>query len=214
MDDDEVFAAIADERRMIADVLDTLDETQWATQSLCGEWDVRGVAAHLLAPTVTTIPEVIWLVLRARGDFEKSNVALTDRVVRSHGRQLPQMLRAKADHRFSPPGGGPLAPLTDLLIHGQDIRRPLGIDRTVRPDRLRASLDFLMSPAARRGFAPLQLDVRWVADDADWQSGPPDGARPTVSGPGEAVMMALTRRPVALDDLSGDGVDVVRSALS
>jgi uncharacterized protein (TIGR03083 family) len=171
-----------------------------------------GVAGHLVAPTITGIPEILWLVLRARGNFEKSNVALTDRVVRRHGYRLPQMLRDNADHRFTPPGGGPIAPLTDLLIHGQDIRRPLGLDRSFDPERQRAALDFLTSPASRRGFAPLRLDVRWVADDVDWATGPADG--PTVSGPGEAVMLALTRRAVALDELSGDGVDVVRAALA
>ena len=80
MDDEQTFAAIAEERRALADVLDGLDAAQWSTPSLCGEWDVRGVAAHLVAPTVTGIPEILWLVLRARGNFEKSNVALTDRV--------------------------------------------------------------------------------------------------------------------------------------
>ncbi|MBE7160380.1 MAG: maleylpyruvate isomerase family mycothiol-dependent enzyme [Williamsia herbipolensis] len=209
MDDAQIFAAIADERRVLADVLDGLDDRQWATQSLCGAWDVRGVAAHLLGPTVTGIPEVLWLVLRARGNFERSNKALTDRVVARYGARLPQMLRANADHRFTPPGGGPIAPLTDLLIHGQDIRRPLGLARSFDPDRQRAALDFLTSPASRRGFAPLRLPIRWLAEDIGWESG--TGA--TVSGTAEAVMLALTRRPVVLDELSGDGVGVVRTAL-
>lgn len=213
MDDAQVFDAIADERRMLADVLDGLDEAQWATQSLCGEWDVRDVAAHLLGPTVTGIPEILWLVVRARGDFEKSNMALTDRVVARHGDRLPQMLRDNASHRFTPPGTGPVAPMTDLLIHGQDIRRPLGIERSFDPGRLRAALDFLDSPASRRGFAPLRVPVRWVADDVDWSSGPASDALPTVAGTAEAVMLARTRRAVAVDDLSGDGVDVVRAAL-
>ncbi|MEH3154743.1 MAG: maleylpyruvate isomerase family mycothiol-dependent enzyme [Gordonia paraffinivorans] len=123
------------------------------------------------------------------------------------------MLRDNADHRFTPPGTGPVAPLTDLLIHGQDIRRPLGLDRSFDADRLRAALDFLTSRASRRGFAPLRLPVRWVADDVDWSSGAARADLPTVTGPAEAVMLALTRRPVAVDDLSGDGVDVVRDAL-
>lgn len=178
-------------------------------RSRCGEWDLRGVAAHLLGPTVTGIPEILRLVLRARGDFEKSNMALTDRVVARYGDRLPKMLRDNAEHRFTPPGTGPVAPMTDLLIHGQDIRRPLGIERTFDADRLRAALDFLISPASRRGFAPLRVPVRWVADDIGWES--ESGA--TVVGTAEAVMLALTRRPVAVDDLSGDGVDVVRAAL-
>ena len=213
MDDAQIFDAIADERRVLADVLDGLDKTQWATQSLCGKWDVRGVAAHLLGPTVTGIPEILWLVLRARGNFEKSNMALTDRVVARYGDRLPQMLRDNADHRFTPPGTGPVAPMTDLLVHGQDIRRPLGIERSFDADRQRAALDFLNSPASRRGFAPLRVPVRWVADDVGWSSGPASGDLPTVTGPAEAVMLSLTRRPVAVEDLSGDGVDVGRAAL-
>ncbi|MEH3154744.1 MAG: maleylpyruvate isomerase N-terminal domain-containing protein [Gordonia paraffinivorans] len=71
MDDAQIFDAIADERRTLADVLDGLDDSQWATQSLCGAWDVRGVAAHLLGPTVTGIPEILWLVLRARGGLRE-----------------------------------------------------------------------------------------------------------------------------------------------
>ena len=213
MDDAPVFDAVADERRVLADVLDGLTDAQWATPSLCGAWDVRGVAAHLVAPTITGIPEILWLVLRARGNFDRSNVSLTDRVVRRHGERLPQMLRDNADHRFTPPGVGPIAPLTDLLIHGQDIRRPLGIERSFDPDRQRAALDFLNSPASRRGFAPLRVPVRWVADDVDWSSDPASGDLPTVSGTAEALMLALTRRAVAVDDLSGAGVDVVRAAL-
>ena len=49
---------------------------------------------------------------------------------------LADIQRARATSRFTPPGHGPTAPLTDLQIHGQDIRRPLGLTRDLDPDRV------------------------------------------------------------------------------
>ncbi|MFZ0225799.1 MAG: maleylpyruvate isomerase N-terminal domain-containing protein, partial [Mycobacterium sp.] len=41
MDRDQIFAATAQERRRIADLIDDLDEAQLATPSLCAGWDVK-----------------------------------------------------------------------------------------------------------------------------------------------------------------------------
>ena len=49
MDRDLVFAAVADERRRIADLVDELDDAQLAMPSLCEGWDIKTVAAHLVS---------------------------------------------------------------------------------------------------------------------------------------------------------------------
>ena len=49
VDKDFVFAAVADERRRIAVLIDGLDDAQLATASLCTGWDVKTVAAHLVS---------------------------------------------------------------------------------------------------------------------------------------------------------------------
>jgi uncharacterized protein (TIGR03083 family) len=49
VDEEFVFAAVADERREIAALIDGLDDAQLATQSLCAGWDVKTVAAHLVS---------------------------------------------------------------------------------------------------------------------------------------------------------------------
>jgi uncharacterized protein (TIGR03083 family) len=97
-----------------------------------------------------------------------------------------------------------VTPLTDLLIHGQDIRRPLGLTREFEAHRLRAALDFLASKRAHPGFVPRGrlAGLRLRATDLDWTSG--EGAE--VSGPGEALMMAMAGRQVALAELTGAGV--------
>lgn len=209
MDDDQLFAAIADERRVMADLLDTLTESQWATPSLCAGWTVRDVAAHLVMPLITPMPKFALAMAKARGSFDKANIALTGAVARKHGQALPAMLREHADSRFTPPGNGPLAPLTDITVHGQDIRRPLGLTREFDPERMAAILTFLTSPAAQRGFSASK-DVtayRWEATDLDFSV----GEGPAVRGPAEALLLVLTGRPVGLADVTGDGADILRA---
>ena len=71
-------------------------------------------------------------------------------------RLLPKSLTlfAKgADHRLSPPVTGPLAGLTDVLVHAADIRIPLGIPHTADPEHVAWVLDFLTS-RRQLGFFP------------------------------------------------------------
>lgn len=85
MSDDEIFEAIADERRSLANTLETLTPAQWDHASLCGEWTVRDVAAHLVAPMVIPIWRFGVLMLRTRGNFDEANKMMTELVVRQHG---------------------------------------------------------------------------------------------------------------------------------
>ena len=181
------FAEIADERRGFADLIDTLTAEQLATPSLCLGWTVHDIAAHLVLPMVT-------------------NMALTRSLARIKSpAELAALLRKHAESRFTPPVGlGSIAPLTDAIVHAQDARRPLGIAREIPPARLLAILAFQVSPLAARGFVPKARTAgqSFAASDLDWTAG--DG--PLVQGTGEALMMALCGRRVALDELTGDGL--------
>lgn len=96
---DQIHAAIAQERRRIADLIDSLDDAQLATDSLCSGWDIKTVAAHLLTPLVegTVRPTLLGLL---RGSLSR----LVDE--RAHrGAQLPvaeiaATLRDLADHQY------------------------------------------------------------------------------------------------------------------
>lgn len=46
----DLFSAIASERRSLANLLEHLTPDQQETQSLCSEWTVKQVAAHLVMP--------------------------------------------------------------------------------------------------------------------------------------------------------------------
>lgn len=208
----DLFAEIADERRELADLLSGLTREQQAARSLCEQWSVHDVAAHLVLPLEVGTGMFLLAVLACRGSFDRANVRLTSRQARRPFEELVAVLRHKAETRFTPPGAGPEAPLTDLLVHGLDIRWPLGLAREVPERRLRTSLDFLTSRAGR-GLVPEGLSrggLRIAADDVDWAH----GSGPTVRGSAEALLLVLTGRTAALDRLSGDGAPALRARLA
>jgi uncharacterized protein (TIGR03083 family) len=199
----EILAMIADERRRTADLIDTLSPEQLRTPSLCAEWTVHDVAAHLYAAVATPLRSFLWAVLRSGMNPHRANLRIVaDVAARCSATDLAAGLRENAEKPFKPPFVGYLGPLTDLLVHGQDMRRPLGISHDLRPEPLRTALDFVVGGKAI-GFAPKDIGtgIRYEATDLDWSS----GSGPLVQGTGEALLMALTGRLVALDDLTGDG---------
>ena len=91
--------------------------------------------------------------------------------------------------------------LVDGTIHHQDIRRALDRPRVVPPDRLERILPLVPSnPRLGAGRRIRGLGLR--ATDVEWAHG--DG--PEVTGPGEALLLAMTGRPAALADLEGPGL--------
>ena len=198
-----IWDNVADERRRLADELEGFTETQWSTPSLCDGWTVKDTAAHLTTTFHTSMPKFMLKVITS-GGFNRANakIAVAEGSQRSTS-DIVDELRANAEHRFTPPGLGPEAPLLDVVVHGRDIGRPLGLSWTVAPEVAEQVLDFLMTKKAKvvhpnGGIA----DLRFEATDINWSGG--EGA--VVSGPAEALLMAVSGRPAALDDLSGDGL--------
>ncbi|MDT0276480.1 maleylpyruvate isomerase family mycothiol-dependent enzyme [Blastococcus goldschmidtiae] len=207
----DTFAEIADERRRLAELVPGLTEQQLATQSLCSEWTVRDVVAHLVVPLEVGIPRFALAMLRARGSFDRANVRLARAQARRPIGELTEVLRRKADSQFTPPGAGPEAPLTDLLVHDLDIRWPLGLRCDVPPARLRTALTFAASsPVGGKVSARTLSGLRFHADDLGWAH----GGGPAVCGPAEALLLGITGRTAALDHLEGDGVPTLRSRLA
>ncbi len=76
-------------------------------------------------------------------------------------------------------------------------------------ERLRAVLDVAHEPRGPGKVAAWAKGATFVATDLDWRA----GAGPAVEGPGEALLMALSQRPAALAELSGEGLDAFRRRL-
>ncbi len=94
----------------------------------------------------------------------------------------------------------------EAVIHGEDIRKPLGISHTYNMTALRQAADMYVGSNALIGAKNRIQGVRLEATDTDWST----GSGPTASGSMLAVLMAMTGRSVFLHEMSGDGVAVLR----
>ncbi|MEV6064282.1 maleylpyruvate isomerase family mycothiol-dependent enzyme [Nocardia asteroides] len=191
---------LAEERRELVELLHGLTEQQWEAPSLCAGWRVRDVLGHLLTDTLGPL-QYAAAAARHRGSVDRINNALSMSFAHLPTAELVRRFEHESGRlsRFSP-----RLMLSDLLVHQQDIRRPLGLPRAIPADRLIAVLSY-PDPFAFPGKRTRGL--RFVATDVDWTWG--DG--PEVRGPGEAIALAVVGRDVVLDELTGGGVPELRS---
>ena len=63
-DNQFVFAAVADQRRQFASLIDDLDDAQLATPSLCSGWDIKTVAAHVVSTVLDGMPGFLQMAIR------------------------------------------------------------------------------------------------------------------------------------------------------
>ena len=206
----DIRAAIAAERRRIADLLDSLTPAQLEVPSLCGAWTVRQVAGHLVATVAARPSQLVGALVASGFRLHRANARLATTVARQPPATLADELRRHAESRTEPPVVGFPGQLTDLQVHGQDMRRPLGLAPGLDLDRLRVSLNFLTGGRAI-GFTPRRrlTGLRLEATDLSWSW----GGGELLAGPAEALMMTITGRGVALTDLDGPGVRVLARRL-
>lgn len=197
---DEVFEAVAAERLALADMLEGLTPEQLALPSLCAGWSVQDIGAHLTFLWAVPFPSMAWRVMKARGSFAKAVHHLTKEMGRQPIADIVTSLRTNAHTRKHPPGVPP-APLTDVIVHGEDARIPLGITREVPLPAVRIALDFVTSGRDRGTFLPrgrLQ-GLRLVATDQDWAWGTGE----EISGPSLPLLTGVMGRMPALQSLHG-----------
>lgn len=206
----DLWPAIDAERRAFVEHLKSLPDEAWIRPSLCTGWTVRQVVAHVIALSEITLgsflPGIIsnGLSLNRLNDSGMRRIADT-----SSNAQLIDRLHTRVTARSHPPGPV-MTLLGEVVVHSEDIHRALGSYGTHPLEHLTAVADFykrsnLVIPAKKR-VAGLTLR----AADTAWTSG--DG--PEVSGPMIAILMAITGRAVALDDLAGDGVATLRQRVT
>jgi uncharacterized protein (TIGR03083 family) len=204
INDAEIYRLTTSNRLMIADVLETLDDSQWKSDTLCAGWTVGHMAAHFVQPMLVGFGRFFLTALRYRGDTGKTVDHFTRQLARKSRAELIGLLREHAGDRVNPPRVGPMGPFADTCVHLRDIARPLGLDVDVPIEHWRILLDYLTSPTAAPALVSAgRLDgLRLAATDTDWSSG--SGA--LVAGPIEAVAMTAAGRPAALADLHGPGL--------
>lgn len=204
----DIQSAIHTERAALADDLAELTDAQWSTPSLCGEWTVEEVVAHLTAAASTGRFRWMGSVLAARFDFDLHN----RRRMAEHRGVTP----AETLERFrniitstTAASGHTPAWLGEVVVHGQDIRHPLGLARTPAIEAVTEVARFF----ARRDFTvnsrTAVRGLRLEATDGPFES----GSGPLVRGTTLALVMAMAGRAVYCDELTGAGVATLRSRL-
>jgi uncharacterized protein (TIGR03083 family) len=203
----EVLDWVEAERMSFADLLDDLGEDEWSVDSLCAGWTVLEVAAHLTLSTRMTFGMSVVGAIRARGSFDRMVGELARRRATQYRRgELIGQIRATAGSDRRAPGAGPLDPLLDVLVHGQDIARPLGRVRVMPTEPALAALEHVRT-SAFYGARKRLRGVTLVATDADWSGG--EGADELRAPLADLILLA-TGRPAGLTDASGPGVARIR----
>lgn len=200
---DEAWQVIGDQRASLASLLEGLSDQEWRHPSLCDEWTVRDVAAHLTLQQLSA-REAIGMMLRYRGD--------TDRAVRESARQcaaawttgqITSTIRDLAGSRRHIFGVTYQEALIDVLVHAQDIAIPLGREHPLPVKAAAAAATRVWTmrwpppfPASRvmRQFRVSATDTKWSAGDG-----------PEVCGPISAILLVSSGRMTALPQLSGIG---------
>ncbi|MEU9353541.1 maleylpyruvate isomerase family mycothiol-dependent enzyme [Streptomyces griseoloalbus] len=202
----EVWPLIRTERAALAADLEGLTDEQWATPSLCAGLTVREVLAHLTAGA--SLNTVRWLagVIRCRFDFDKQVAMRLAEHLGTTPAETLDRFRHIVPSATKPPLPA-MAMLGETIVHGEDIRRPLGIRRDYPIETVTQVADYYQGSdlvvVAKGRIGGLGL----VADDGPFTT----GSGPLVSGPTLALMMAMTGRATYCNDLEGDGVDLLRS---
>ncbi|WP_246165403.1 maleylpyruvate isomerase family mycothiol-dependent enzyme [Arthrobacter yangruifuii] len=201
MEGNMVWPSIDVERQALADDLAQVDEPLWSVPSLCVGLSVREVLAHLTVSGAVSGPRWFAGVLRARFDFDKQ---VDDRLREQLGASPAETLsrfRATIGSRTSPPLPR-LALLGETVVHGEDIRRPLGLIRDYPAITLSSLLRYFAGTdqivIARKRVRGLRLEA--------FDTGVTLGEGDVVRGSTLALIMAMTGRDAYYAELTGAGV--------
>lgn len=202
----DVWPTIHSERKALAADLEAITDEQWATQSLCTDWTVRDVLAHMTATAKISPPQFFGKMITS--GFSLKNVQAKDIAAEKGGSPAETIARFKAEVNSSkhPPGPSDTW-LGEAIVHSEDIRQPLGITHDYPTDAAVQVANFYKGSNLIIGTKKRIAGLKLTATDAAWTHG--DG--PEVSGPIVSLVMAMAGRKAVNEDLSGDGVATLRS---
>jgi uncharacterized protein (TIGR03083 family) len=148
-------------------------------------------------------------VIRYRFDFDAQNAhRLAQQLGTDHGETLVRFRRSVTS--TTKPPVPVVAMLGEVIVHGEDIRRPLRIRRDYPIATLTHVAEYfhrsnMTVPSERR-----TRGLRLSATDGSFSGGAPDGA--PVSGSTLALIMAMAGRSDYGAELAGEGAEVITGA--
>jgi uncharacterized protein (TIGR03083 family) len=202
----DIWPVIRDERKALAADLKDRTEEEWATGSLCRQWTVRDVLAHMTSAATLTPPSFFAKLAASGFSFDKVQEA----GIAAHRGSSPADTIAGFEAVVTsvkhPPGPADTW-LGETIVHAEDIRRPLGIEHRYPTEAVVRVAGFYQGSNLLIGSKRRIAGLKLRATDAEWSH----GTGPEVSGPILSLVMAMTGRKEPLEDLTGDGVATLRS---
>ena len=202
----DTWQMIKTERASLVDALDKLPDADWDKPSLCARWTVRDVVGHIVATASMTPPRFIAKL--AGSGFNFQTMVGRDIAHVTAGKtnaDLVNALRSRIVARTAPPGPA-TSWLGETIVHGEDIFRALDGYRAHPVAHVVAVADFYQGSNLLIGAKDRISGITLRATDTEWQH----GSGPEASGPILALVLAMTGRTAALDDLTGEGVAILR----
>jgi uncharacterized protein (TIGR03083 family) len=207
MADIDIWPVVHDERAALAADLTSasLGEEQWSGPSQCEGWSVRDVLAHMTATASMTPGKFFPKMIASGFSFDKVQDKGIAAERGASGAETLSRFQAVIGSEKKPPGPKDTV-LGETIIHADDIRRPLGLQRTYPDDALVEVADFYKGSNLIIGTKRRIDGLALRATDTGWSY----GAGPEVSGPMLPLLLAMAGRKGVLNELSGDGVDTLR----
>lgn len=202
---ESIWPTIHAERQALADDLANLTPEQWSAPTMCAEWDVHQVLAHQLSGAKMTPPKFIAKFAAAGFNFNKFAGKEVARESAGGPAATLSGFRAAMGRTSTPPGPRDTW-LGEAFVHGEDIRRPLGIKRDYPLAEVTRALAFYAKSNTIIGGRNRIAGLTMKATDTDFSV----GEGPLVSGPAISLLLAASGRKSALDDLTGPGVEILR----
>ncbi|WP_306387795.1 maleylpyruvate isomerase family mycothiol-dependent enzyme [Microbacterium sp. MPKO10] len=197
----DVWKLVHDERQRLVDDLQSLDGSLWETPSLCRGWAVHDVVAHLLDSAETGRAAFVVSMLRARGDFHRANQNGVDKVKRDDPRQTLEAFRQVQELRRTPPAHRATR-LVEAIVHGEDIRRPLGLTGSYPRIGVHDALAYQIRTSVKFDGGRERADQFRLTDT---DSGVSWGDGPEVTGRAVDLLLVVSGRRVNPDLLGGPG---------
>lgn len=197
-------ADLLTERRLLLPLLETLTAAQWNDPTLCEGWRVCDVVAPLTYSWPNTLRGIpTWL--RYRQDIDRAFSLFAQQRSQADDRVLLRRYRNAVESDYTPPKVTAEVLWCDNVLHGLDIRYPMGLRYPGSKENLTRAAESLTTMTWPSRTACRSDGLQFVATDIEWSV----GTGPQVAGPIEEILLTIAGRRLTDPALDGEGLSLL-----